>query len=234
MPSDVGNSKNGAFKFLKDRVWSKIKGWMEKLLSAGGKEVLIKSVAQAVPVYSMSCFKLPSGLCEHINSLIRKFWWGSKEGQRKPSWVSWSTLTRPKFCGGLGFRDIELFSLALLSWQAWRILMEPESLSARVLKAKYYISGDLFNADLGAAPSQIWRAVLEGRDVLVQGLIRRIGDGQTTIIWQQNWIPRASNMRPIVSRVPNPPEYVGALVLPGAEWDHNAITEIFLPTCPRF
>jgi hypothetical protein len=32
MPSDVGNSENGAFKYLKDRVWSKIKGWMEKVL----------------------------------------------------------------------------------------------------------------------------------------------------------------------------------------------------------
>lgn len=69
MPSNVGNSKNGAFKFLKDRAWNKVKVWMAKVLSAEGKEVLIKSVAQAVPVFSMSCFKLPRGLCEHINSL---------------------------------------------------------------------------------------------------------------------------------------------------------------------
>lgn len=73
MPSDVGSSKNGAFKYLKYRVWNKVKGWMEKLLSAGGKDVLIKSVAQAVPVYSMPCFKLPRGLCQHINALSQKF-----------------------------------------------------------------------------------------------------------------------------------------------------------------
>jgi len=41
MPTDVGNSFNGTFKFLRDRMWSKIKGWLEKILSAGGKEVLI-------------------------------------------------------------------------------------------------------------------------------------------------------------------------------------------------
>jgi hypothetical protein len=48
-----------------------VKGWLEKILSAGGKEVLIKSVAQAIPVYSMACFRLPRGLCDRINSLIR-------------------------------------------------------------------------------------------------------------------------------------------------------------------
>ena len=48
MPTDVGHSKMGTFKYLSDRVWDKVKGWMGKCLSAGGKEVLIKSVAQAI------------------------------------------------------------------------------------------------------------------------------------------------------------------------------------------
>jgi hypothetical protein len=59
MPSDIGSSKMGAFKYLKDILWGKVKGWIEKMISVAGKEILIKSVAQAVPVYSMSCFKLP-------------------------------------------------------------------------------------------------------------------------------------------------------------------------------
>jgi hypothetical protein len=83
MPSDVGISVNGAFNYLKDRVWRKVQGWLEMLLSFGGKEVLIKSVAQAIPTYSMSCFKLPRGLCQHINGLLRNFWWGSKDGKSK-------------------------------------------------------------------------------------------------------------------------------------------------------
>lgn len=105
MPSDVGRAKSGAFKYLKDRLWNRVQGWMEQTLSAGGKEVLIKAVAQAVPTYSMSCFKLPRGLCLHLESLMRKFWWGSKAGARKPAWVSWEIMTRAKFDGGLGFRD---------------------------------------------------------------------------------------------------------------------------------
>jgi len=46
MTSDVGSSSNGAFKYLKDHVWKRVQGWMELCLLVGGKEVLIKSVAQ--------------------------------------------------------------------------------------------------------------------------------------------------------------------------------------------
>ena len=43
MPSDVARSKSGALKYLKDKVWKKVLGWLEQLLSVGGKEILIKS-----------------------------------------------------------------------------------------------------------------------------------------------------------------------------------------------
>jgi hypothetical protein len=41
MPTGVGSLRYGTFKFLRDLVWSKVKGWLEKILSAGGKDVLI-------------------------------------------------------------------------------------------------------------------------------------------------------------------------------------------------
>lgn len=186
LPMDVGRAKEGCFRYLKDRVWKHVQGWMEKCLSAGGKEVLIKSVAQSIPTYSMACFKLPRGLCEHINGLLRKFWWGSRRGERKTAWVSWKTMSKPKFMGGMGFRDIKLFNLALLARQAWRPMQDPESLSARVLKARYYPTCGLLDATLPSNPSQVWRSIMEGRDVLSLGVIKRIGSGLDTNIWQEN------------------------------------------------
>jgi hypothetical protein len=197
MPTDVGNSSNGAFKYLKDRVWQKVQGWLELCLSSGGKEVLIKAVAQAVPTYSMSCFRLPRGLCQHIDGLLHNFWWGSKDGKRRTCWVAWDQMTRPKYMGGLGFKDIELFNLALLARQAWRILQEPESLSARVLKSVYFPYDSFLDATVGSSPSHVWWAIVDGKDVLTQGIIRRIGSGATTNIWNQNWLLRKGIMKPL-------------------------------------
>jgi hypothetical protein len=99
-------------------------------------------------------------------------------------------MIQPKYVGGMGFRDIELFNLALLARQAWRLLQDPTSLSARILKSVYYPEVDLLSDELVSHPSQVWCAILEGRETLQLGLIRRIGDGQITDAWRHNWLPR--------------------------------------------
>ena len=63
LPSFVGQKKKECFDNIKQQVWKKLQGWEGKLLSQAGREILIKAVAQALPTYSMSCFKLPVGLC---------------------------------------------------------------------------------------------------------------------------------------------------------------------------
>ena len=49
-------------------------GWKEKLLSKADEEILIKVVAQAVPNYTMNCFKFPDSTCDELTSMVRNFW----------------------------------------------------------------------------------------------------------------------------------------------------------------
>jgi hypothetical protein len=88
LPVIFGRSKKEVFSFVQDRIWKKLKGWKEKCLSRAGKETLIKAVAQAIPNYIMSCYKIPEGCCNNIESMLSKFWWGSSENQRKVHWLS--------------------------------------------------------------------------------------------------------------------------------------------------
>jgi hypothetical protein len=94
--------------------------------------------------------------------------------------------------GGLGFRDTELFNLALLAQLAWRILQPTNTLSSSILKVVYYPSKDFLEADLGSHPCQTRRSLVEGRDPLSLGLIRRIGDQKNRKVWSANWLPHVS------------------------------------------
>ena len=83
------NQKKKAFEHLKDRIWKRIQGWKEKMLSNAGKEVLIKAVAQAIPTYAMSCFEITKELCDDISAMICRYWWSSQEKEKKIHWISW-------------------------------------------------------------------------------------------------------------------------------------------------
>ena len=74
LPALVGKSRMAAFRCIKDRVWKRMQDWKVKFLSQAGKEILLKSVIQAIPMYGMSVFLLPKSLCKEINSLMQKFW----------------------------------------------------------------------------------------------------------------------------------------------------------------
>ena len=87
LPSLVGRNKKTNFNYIKKCVWRKLQGWEEKILSQASREILIKMVAHAIPTYIMNCFKLPIGLCNEIEGLIRKFWWSQRGDRRKIHWV---------------------------------------------------------------------------------------------------------------------------------------------------
>ena len=138
LPSLVGRVKKKSFSLIKERIWKKWKGWKEKLLSQAGREILVKAVIQAIPTYTMSCFKLPKGLIKVIETLIRKFWWGYRGEQRKIHWVGWDKMCRPKGEGGMGFRELEKFNDSLLAKQIWCLAYNEESLFHKVFKAKFF------------------------------------------------------------------------------------------------
>ncbi|KAH1107407.1 hypothetical protein J1N35_011175 [Gossypium stocksii] len=71
----------------------------------------------------------------------------------------------------------------------WRLITYPNSLLARVLKAKYYPSTDFLNARLRNLPSLTWRNIWSARGLLEKGLCWRVGKGDRISIWEDLWLP---------------------------------------------
>lgn len=111
-----------------------------RLISQAGKEVLIKAMAQAIPMYPMCVFRLPDKLCNKIDVVLTRLLWAGADKDRGIHWINWAEMGRPKRDRGIGFRNLKDFNIALLAKQCWRLIHDPDSLWAQVLKERYFLN----------------------------------------------------------------------------------------------
>ncbi|CAI8583485.1 unnamed protein product [Vicia faba] len=162
----IGRSKKKVFSLMVERIWKKVKGWKEGFLSRAGKEVLIKAVAQVFPSYIVSCYRIPTEVCNEIERILAKFWWGAKDGERKIHWLSWENLAKAKCFGGVP-----------------------------VGESRYFSNYNILEAKVGYAPNYAWRSVFAAKELVMEGSRWRIGDGSKVYVWKDNWIPSNSGFK---------------------------------------
>jgi len=106
--------------------------------------------------------------------------------------------------------------------------MDPESLCAQVLRAKYYPDGDPHVASEKPGISYSWRSILRGFEALKEGLIWRVGDGTRINIWSDAWIPNKVTRRPRTPRGRTVLSKVSDLISPiTGTWDEQLIRDVF-------
>ncbi|KAK2649206.1 hypothetical protein Ddye_016695 [Dipteronia dyeriana] len=145
----------------------------------------------------MSMFNIPTGLYNDPNEMISKFWWGSRDGKRKVSWISWKNMCVPKRFGGLGFKELFLFNQAPMAKQAWRTMSFLDSLAARVLKAKYFKPIDFLSTLIKLGYSHIWRSLTWGREFLSKNLRWSVGDSSSLRVFRDKWISHPCSFKPV-------------------------------------
>ncbi|XP_058762257.1 uncharacterized protein LOC131635640 [Vicia villosa] len=189
LPSMIGRSKKATFSFIKDRMWKRINSWRGGSLSKAGKVIMIKSVLQSIPAYIMSIFILPDATINDIEKMMNSFWWGGGNNHTSGiRWMSWDKLTGTKKEGGLGFRDLKAFNMAMVAKQGWNLISKPQTLVSRIYKAMYYPRTSFLDANIGYNPSFVWRSLWKARDVLMLGCRWSIGDGSQIMVMSDPWI----------------------------------------------
>jgi hypothetical protein len=145
-------------------------------------------------------------------------------------WLGWEKLKRSKKQGGLGFRDAYAFNIAMLAKQSWRLLRNPNSLCAKILKAKYFRDGDVLGAQPREGMPYTWRSILKGLELLKKGVIWWVGNGENIRIWEDQWLPCGITRKPITLRRGIILSKVSDLIDPvNADWDKELIQATFWP-----
>ncbi|KAK2450768.1 hypothetical protein QL285_009870 [Trifolium repens] len=139
LPSMIGRKKRDMFAYVKDRIWRRINSWRGRAMSKADKEVMIKSVLQAIPSYLMSVYLLPDTTIKVVERMMNSFWWGGGVNNKGIKWLAWDRMAYPKALGGMGFRDLHSFNMAMIAKQGWNIMTKPNTLVAKLYKARWSI-----------------------------------------------------------------------------------------------
>lgn len=104
------------------------------------------------------------------------------------SGTTWDQVCKPMMNGGLGIRTLKMWNIFL--WLSWigKFLTQPSKLSVQILKKKYCKGTNLMNAIPNQSHSAIWRDMLKGRDLLKQGMIYNIGNGEDISLWYHHLV----------------------------------------------
>ena len=167
--------------FLQDKMEARLRGWRSKSLSWAGRCTLIKSIAQALPTYSMSTFELPNKVCDKLDAQTRRFWWNPRnQNGRYLARKAWDYLCQPKKNGGLGFKHTKDFNEALIAKLTWMVVSNRDSLCMRCLRSKYKVRHNWLRSEETAKNAfQIWRAIEKARGLIRRGTCYQVGDGKS-------------------------------------------------------
>jgi hypothetical protein len=188
LPSMIGRKKKVIFAYIKDRIWKRINSWRGRALSRAGKEVMVKSVLQAIPSYVMSIYLLPETTIKEIERMMNSFWCGGGSHNQGIRWLAWDRMIYPKAYGGMRFRDLKAFNLAMIAKQGWNFMTKPHTLVAKLYKAMYLPNSSIFYSRHGHNPSYAWRGIWKARHLLMSGCRWIIGSGTNIRVMDDPWL----------------------------------------------
>ena len=107
-----------------------------KLLTVGGRLVLINSVLTNMVLYMLSFFLVPKGVRKRLDYYRSRFFWQGDSEKKKYRLARWNVVCRPKDQGGLGIHDLEIKNKALLGKWLYKLLTE-DGVWQTLLRRKY-------------------------------------------------------------------------------------------------
>lgn len=138
---------------------------------------------------------------------------------------------RPKACGGLGLRDLEVFNLSLPAKKTWRFHHLPSALWVRFLSSLYCQHVSFLEVFCKPHISYAWKSILQGRDIVTRLARWQVGDREMINIWRDKWGPNGVILRDYMD--PGFSTVSELLMDDPILWDVEVLERIFLAWLAR-
>nr|CAE04633.3 OSJNBa0028I23.15 [Oryza sativa Japonica Group] len=185
LPMHYRKLSNKDWKEVEERFQKRLGSWKGKLLSVGGRLVLINSVLSSLAMYMLSFFEVPKGIIKKLDYYRSRFFWQSDEHKKKYRLARWSVLCKPKECGGLGIQNLEvqnkclLRGLAKLVWQ-------------NLLRKKYLAKKTIMQVQKQRGDSHFWTGLMGVKDTFSSFGSFKLQDGLQIRFWEDCWLGNQS------------------------------------------
>nr|XP_027067822.1 uncharacterized protein LOC113693489 [Coffea arabica] len=219
-PLYSGRGKAAYFGEVCQSVVARVMSWKSRLLSTGGKLVLIKHVLSAIPVHLLSAAVGFGSIFRQIEQVCARFLWGSSGQVSKFQWISWPQLCLPVDEGGVGIRKLsEVYSA--FSCKLWWNLRAGTSLWAEFMRAKYCKGQHPCQVEIKRQDSMTWKRMVNISRQTELSMVWLVKGGSCNF-WYDNWLGSGA----LCLKVPVIPELSFRDFISNGSWDWQRLRSV--------
>lgn len=219
-----GRINSAAFDGVLAKVRKRLFHWSSKLLSMGGKIILIRHVLSSIPIYLLQVLQPPKAVLIALGRLCNAFLWDHKLNDKRVHWSAWERLCFPQEEGGLGFRSFADVTKAF-SCKLWWRLRKNDSMWANFMHAKYIKGCHPLLVEL-ERPLASWRRLVAVRSLAESNIRWSLGEGLVDF-WYDRWcsdIPLAFQLG-----IVDPPHFLVAEFFSSDGWNVQRLRQWLPP-----
>ncbi|WVZ94165.1 hypothetical protein U9M48_040091, partial [Paspalum notatum var. saurae] len=178
---------NKDWKVIEDRFQKKLSSWKGKLLSYGGRLVLINSVLSSLAMFMMSFFEVPKGTLKKLDLYRSTFFWQVDNHKKKYRLSKWDILCLPKDQRGLGILNLEIQNKCLLSKWLFKLLNE-DGMWQQLLRKKYIKDKTIGDVQWKPGDSQFWSGLMKVKNCFLSIATFNVHSGTQCRFWEDRWL----------------------------------------------
>ncbi|XP_041015027.1 uncharacterized protein LOC121257846 [Juglans microcarpa x Juglans regia] len=217
-----GRLKASYLDSLVTKLRAKVAGWKARLLSQGGRLVMLKHVLTSMASHILVVMDVSKVVIAKLNNILLSFFWGEHGGKAKMKWCAWDQISKPTSEGALGLRSFSEVQSVMHMKLAWSLL-STNSLWARFMLQKYGKGRHLSLVVSTHASSRLWRSIVCILPEVCEASKVKANEGRSSF-WFDRWVGERS-LCELVSSVDQPLLKISDVWLQN-QWDFKVLSQL--------